>query len=61
MADRRLKWLEASIDTRNGKVASKWICTPEGIRYEIETAVPAVIEIGDKKMEAAPGKYTFWS
>lgn len=61
MADRRLKWLEASVDTRNGKVASKWICTPEGIRYEIETAVPAVIEIGDKKMEAAPGKYTFWS
>ena len=61
MVDKRLKWLEASVDTRNGKIASKWICTPEGIRYEIETAVPAVIEIGDKKMEAAPGKYTFWS
>lgn len=61
MADRRLKWLEASIDTRSGRIASKWICTSDGIRYEIETAVPAVIQIEDKKIEVAPGTYTFWS
>lgn len=60
MADDRMEWLEAGIDTRHGKVSSKWIHTPDGIRYEIETAMPAIIEIGERKMEVKPGKYTFW-
>lgn len=61
LADDRMEWLEAGIETRHGKVASKWTHTPDGIRYEIETAVPAVVEIGERIMEVTPGKYTFWA
>lgn len=60
LADERLGWLEASIDTRNGKISSKWTYTPQGIRYDIETAVPAAVVIGGKEMNVEPGKYTFW-
>ena len=60
MPDERLEWLEAAIDTRNGRISSRWTHTPEGLRYEIRTEVPAVIEIGGKRMEAEPGNYTFW-
>lgn len=60
LTDERLGWLEASIETRNGKISSKWAYTPQGIRYDIETAVPAVIVIGGKEMNAEPGMYTFW-
>lgn len=58
--DDRMDWLEAAIDTRNGKISSKWTHTEDGIRYDIETAVPATVEIGDMKVEVKPGKYTFW-
>ena len=58
--DDRMEWLEAAIDTRNGKISSKWTHTEDGIRYDIETAVPATVEIGDMKVEVKPGKYTFW-
>lgn len=60
MADARMEWLEAGINTRNGKITSKWTHLRDGIRYEIETAVPAVVEIGAKRIEVKPGKYTFW-
>ena len=60
MADDRLEWLEAGIDTRNGRISSKWTHTADGIRYEIETAVPATVVIGEMKREVGPGKYTFW-
>lgn len=60
MPDDRMEWLEASIDTRNGKISSKWTHTPDGIRYDIETAVPATVEIGEMKIEVKPGIYTFW-
>ena len=58
--DDRMEWLEAAIDTRNGKISSKWTHTEDGIRYDIETAVPATVEIGEMKVEVKPGKYTFW-
>lgn len=60
MPDNRMDWLEAGIETRNGKISSKWTHTPDGIRYEIETAVSAIVEIGERKIEVEPGKYTFW-
>ncbi len=59
--DRRLQWLEASILTRHGLVRSKWTHTGDGIRYEIETAVPATIVIAGKQRNVCPGLYTFWS
>lgn len=60
LADERLEWLEAAIDTRKGKISSRWVHTGEGIRYEIETAVPAIVVIGENQVEVEPGLYTFW-
>lgn len=60
MPDKRLGWLEASINTRNGRICSKWTYTETGIRYEISTAVPAVIVIGGQETEVEPGEYIFW-
>lgn len=58
--ERRLGWLEASVDTRHGLIRSKWSYEGGSIRFEIETAVPASIRIGGISREVAPGTYTFW-
>ena len=58
--DKRIDWLEASIDTRHGTVASKWSWRGNRIRYDISTAVPAEIVIGGQHYNVAPGSYTFW-
>lgn len=59
--DRRLKWLEASVDTRNGRIESRWSCVQDKIKYEIATGVPADIVIAGKKVQVSPGRYVFWS
>lgn len=59
--DSRLEWLEASIDTRHGKIRSRWTNLPEGVRYEITTPVPARIVIKEREMQVEPGSYTLWS
>lgn len=59
--DRRLEWLEASINTRRGLVRSGWKWMGEEIRYEIETPVRAQIIIDGKSRLAGPGKYVLWS
>jgi len=59
--DRRLKWLEASIKTRNGKIKSRWTYIGDKIKYEIETAVTADIIIAGKITSVKPGAYIFWS
>ena len=59
--DQRLDWLEGSLDTRNGRISSRWIHTGNRIRYEIETEVPATVVIDGKEKEVDPGRYTFWS
>lgn len=59
--DKRLGWLEASLDTRNGKITSKWSYAGDVVRYEIQVPVDAVIVINGKKTEVKAGKYTFWS
>ena len=58
--DRRLGWLEAALDTRYGRIRSRWCYEGDGIRYEIETAVPASIRIAGTSREVMPGTYTFW-
>jgi alpha-L-rhamnosidase len=60
MPDGRLEWLEAGMDTRHGRISSRWTHTPDGIRYEISTAVPAIVEIGGLQTLVDPGSYTFW-
>lgn len=59
-ADRRLEWLEASIDTRNGKIESRWTIKDDVIKYEISTAVPAQIMIDKKIYDVEPGNYILW-
>lgn len=58
--DERLGWLDVSLETRNGQIHSAWKYTPQGIRYEISTAVPACIIIEGKEYQAKPGSYVFW-
>ena len=56
----QLEWLGASIETRHGKISSRWTHTDGAIRYEIVTPVPAQIVIGEKEYAVEPGKYIFW-
>ena len=58
-ADERLGSLEASIDTRHGKVTSKWIYKNESARYEITVPVDAEIVIEGKAYSVRPGTYFF--
>ncbi|MDO5422251.1 MAG: family 78 glycoside hydrolase catalytic domain [Eubacteriales bacterium] len=58
--DSRLSYLEASMETRHGKIRSKWTYTGDGVRYEIETAVPAELVIDGKKELVGSGRYTLW-
>lgn len=59
--DPRLKWLEASIKTRNGKIESRWSYVQNKVKYEIVTEVPAEIVIDGKAIQAGAGNYVFWS
>lgn len=59
-ADKRLKWLEASIKTRNGEIVSRWSYEETGIRYDIKTPVDTTIIIDGKKKVVGSGIYTFW-
>ena len=58
--DARLGWLEASIDTRHGRISSKWTCLDGAVRYGIETPVPATILIDGVERDVEPGAYCFW-
>ncbi|MDO4648913.1 MAG: family 78 glycoside hydrolase catalytic domain [Eubacteriales bacterium] len=60
LADQRMGHLSASIETRNGIVASSWKVTPEGIRYDIKTPVDTEVVIDGVHYEVAAGEYTFW-
>ena len=39
----------------------KWIVSDEGVKYEIETDMPATIVIGNRECIVQAGKNTFWS
>lgn len=60
VADRRLSWLSASIDTRHGLVRSEWKWAGNEIRYSFIVPSEAVIIIDGKKHEVSKGEYTFW-
>ena len=57
---KKLEFLSASIETRHGKIVSKWQNEGEKTRYEIETPVKATAIIGDKTYELEAGKYVFF-
>ena len=58
--DPRLGWLDAAIDTRQGRIRSKWTYREGGVRYDITTPVPATVVIDGRSADVAPGQYTFW-
>ena len=59
--DKRLDWLEASVETRHGLVRSRWEKQRDMWRYEIETPVEAEIVIDGRKTLCRPGRYIFFS
>ncbi|MCD7819218.1 MAG: family 78 glycoside hydrolase catalytic domain, partial [Lachnospiraceae bacterium] len=58
--DRRIDWLEASIDTRRGKVSSGWSWKEEArcVQYKITAEMPVQLVIGEAVYELEPGSYT---
>lgn len=55
----KLDYLSAIIDTRCGKIMSKWYHDGAKIKYEIETPVKATILIDGKAYNVEKGKYEF--
>lgn len=58
--DKRIQWLEASIQTAKGKLRSGWTYQETSIRYEITTPVPAVIIIDGTERQVGPGSFVFF-
>ena len=58
--DKRLDWLEASVETRHGLVRSRWEKQRDMWRYEIETPVEAEVVIDGRKTLCRPGRYIFF-
>ena len=57
--DERLGYLDVSIDTRIGRVSSKWIYKNGKARYEITVPVDADIVIDGNTYSVKPGTYFF--
>lgn len=55
----KLDYLSATIETRHGKILSKWYHESGKIKYEIETSVKSTIIIDGKEYLVDAGKYTF--
>ena len=53
-------FLEAELETRNGRIASSW--RKEGVAWRIEltTPVPADVVLPSGKSSVPPGNYLFW-
>ena len=58
--DKRLGWLEASIDTAHGRIFSGWYYEQEGLRYEIHTPVETTVCIEGETRLLPPGRYLFF-
>lgn len=58
--EKRLGWLDVSLETAYGRIASKWTFKDNGIRYEIHTPVPAAVIIGGKEYRVQKGSYIFY-
>ena len=57
--DPRLDSLSVVLDTVHGRIRSFWKHTERGIRYEIETPVPAEIVLHGKSLAVEKGRYLF--
>lgn len=59
--DDRLDFMEASIDTRQGLVRSKWSKQEQFWRYEITTPVEAKVVIGKQEYQVNAGTHLFFA
>ncbi len=59
--DERLGWLQARFDTRQGTLSALWTYEEDGIRYELETPVPALVCLQGRERWVGPGRHLFWS
>lgn len=59
IADARIDWFKAEIDTAYGKVSSRWWHENDTVRYEIITPVEATAVIEGKTYTLAPGIHSF--
>ena len=59
--DARLDWLEASLDTRYGRIFIGWKKQDDMWRYEVEVPVETEWIAGQTRRKLAPGKYTLFS
>lgn len=59
--DKRLKWLNASVETRQGVVSSGWKQEDSNWRYEISTPTDTIVVIADKEYYVTAGTYCFYS
>ena len=60
IADKRLEWIDAAIETRHGLVRSKWQWIKGRIRYSFTVPSEAVIIVDEKKYHVTKGTYIFW-
>lgn len=58
--DKRLGWLDVSIDTRSGRVRSCWRYEEDKIRYEFDVPVRSEIIVGGKVRTLPAGSYIFF-
>ncbi len=58
--DKRLGWIDVTLNTRHGQIRSAWKYVDDQVRFEITTPVRSEIVIGDKKETVEPGSYTYW-
>lgn len=59
--DKRLTYLEATVETRKGKIKSRWTHESNGaVRYDIETPCDTEIIIGEKHYSVQAGEYSFY-
>ena len=56
----RLDWLEATLDTRHGKISVKWSRTEEGFRYDLALPVETELILGGKSRQLSPGNYVIF-
>lgn len=61
LPDARLDWLSASLDTRHGRITSRWTKAEDCWRYEITTPVEAEILIAGQTYRVTPGTYCYYS
>ena len=59
IADGRIDWFKAEIDTTHGKVSSRWWHEKGKVCYEITTPVPSTAFIEGKEYTLSPGTHIF--